>query len=733
MKTIIYISTLIILFSNSAFAIKNFDGEIEEFGSNQALVGASVRIKNTQYGAYSNSKGNFVIKNLPDSFINGTLIISMVGYETIIRNVDFDKDNGKSYNLKIQPLQIGEVVVSANKKVQALQDVPISMSVIDKRVLIDRGNYRLDDALEYVPGIEVNKDDVSIRGSAGFSFGVGSRVSLLIDGFPLMSGDNGDIKFDALPIFNIERIEVVKGASSALWGTGALGGLINLIMEEPKEVAEFKYRAFSGVYTQPRYEQWQFTEGLNFNSGLNLSFSKKINKLSVLTSGSFYTDQGYRDYDDNQRWNLFSKLAYEFSSDTKLKVLLNGAAENRSDWIYWNSLDSATLPPTSTYKDIRISSYKYSAFSELSHSFNQNNFALFKLGINYNAFNNSFETDNPEFRQSEAASFIADLQGVSNIDIFNNEVNLTYGLSQTYSDVKSKTYGNRYQHIVSAYTQVEYSWSDLLIMTFGGRLDKEITDNIESDLEISPKLGFNIPISEGLNLRTSAGRGFRVASVAERYSAIMLQGFEVLPNLDLKPEKSWSFEAGGTWQTNLWDTPLELDFAAFHNELENLIEPTFMGSGSASIQFQNVVSARIQGIEIGIRAFLFKTLGVETSLTLMNPRDLSNDKLLNYRSEKLWYSRVLLPLKYFEFQFDYRYKSKFENIDLQLGLIVKDPNARVDMHVLDARVIFDMYKIADLPFRMSLNANNMLDYYYTEMVGNLARTRYLSLQIEGNF
>jgi len=715
-----------------AFAKKDFSGKVYESGSEQALIGASVRIENTQYGSHVNKQGVFTIKNLPENFKTGTLIISMIGYESIKQKVDFDADNNKVYNLKIQPLQTGEIVVSANKRVQALQDVPISVSVIDKRVLIDRGINRLDDALEYVAGIEVNQDDVSIRGSAGFSFGVGSRVTLLIDGFPMMAGDNGDIKFDALPIINIDRIEVVKGAGSALWGTGAIGGIINLSIEEPKETAEFKYRLFSGIYTQPRYEQWRFTDGLNMNNGMNLSYSQKFNKFSLVTSGSIYSDQSYRDYCESDRWNLFSKLGYEFSSDTKIKLILNAALEDRDDWVYWHSLDSATHPPAAANRDVRISSYKYSTFGELSHSFNQNHFALAKLGVNITSYQNSFGDNHPEFRQSDAISYFADFQGVSNFGIKGRGINLIYGLTQTYTDVKSVNYGDRYQHIVSGYSQLEYTLPDVFTMTLGGRFDQELTDSIESNLEFSPKIGFNFPVAEGLNFRASAGKGFRVASVAERYSAILLQGFEVIPNLALKPEKSLSFEAGGTWQTLFGKTPFELDFAIFNNELKNLIEPTFITTGTANIQFQNIVSARIQGIETGVRTFLFNTVGLETSLTLMNPRDLSNDKVLNYRSEVLWYSRIILPLKYLELQMEYRYKSRVENVDVQLGFIVEDTDARVPMHVFDARLIFDMKKLAELPFRVTLNANNLLDYYYTEMVGNLARTRFLSLQFDGD-
>lgn len=491
-----YIVLLFIFSFSSLSAKRDFSGKIEDLEAKSPLVGASVRIENTQYGAYANSKGVFIIKNLPANLSKGNIILSMIGYESQKISVDFVSDNNKTFFLKIQPLQTSEVVVSANKKVQAIQDVPISVSVIDKRVLLDRGNNRLDEALQYVPGIEVNQDDVSIRGSAGFSFGVGSRVSLLIDGFPMMAGDNGDIKFDALPMFNIDRIEVVKGAGSALWGTGALGGIINLLIEDPKETANIKYRAYSGIYTHPRYEQWKFTDSYNMNSGVNLSYSQKFNKFSLLTSGSLYKDQGYRDYDDNFRWNLFSKMGYEFSSDTKLKVLFNGALEDRADWVYWNSLDSATRPPTSVNRDIRIDSYKYSGFGELSHSFNENNFALAKFGVNYTSYNNTFAEDNPEYRQSDATAYFAELQGVSNFGIKGRGINLTYGLSQNYTDVKSITYGDRYQHIVSVYSQAEYSVPNLLTLTLGGRLDKEITEDIESDLEFSPKVGINVPIMQ---------------------------------------------------------------------------------------------------------------------------------------------------------------------------------------------------------------------------------------------
>ena len=175
------------------------------------------------------------------------------------------------------------------------------------------------------------------------------------------------------------------------------------------------------------------------------------------------------------------------------------------------------------------------------------------------------------------------------------------------------------------------------------------------------------------------------------------------------------------------------DFAIFRNDLTDLIEPTFVSSATSQIQFQNVKEARIQGIEFSAKTFLFGLIGLESSVTLMDPVDLTLNQTLNYRSELLWYNRLFLPIEPFELQFDYRFKTKAQNVDRQLGLLIKDIDARVDMHVLDVRFIYNLDKIVKSDLRLILSARNVLDYYYTEMVGNLAPTRMIMLQLEAKF
>ncbi len=114
----------------------------------------------------------------------------------------------------------------------------------------------------------------------------------------------------------------------------------------------------------------------------------------------------------------------------------------------------------------------------------------------------------------------------------------------------------------------------------------------------------------------------------------------------------------------------------------------------------------------------------------MDPRDLTLDETLKYRSKFLWYNRIYIPIGDFELQADYRYISRVENVDQRLLIYIPDADARVAAHVLDARVIWNFKGIAELPIRFTINAKNLLDYYYTEMVGNLAPTRHINLQID---
>lgn len=717
---------LLLLIPFTLFA-ENFQGKVIDAETQEAIIGASVKVENTAWGDYTDKDGRFEIKNIKSG--NYKILVSYIGYETKFITVEIPIDKDLLLTLSSKSLKTNEIVVSANKRVQAVQEVPISMSLISSEAILQRNITQLDDILGYVPGVEVNQDNVSIRGSSGFAFGIGSRVALLVDGFPLLAGDNGDMKFDALPIYNTERIEVVKGAGSALYGTSALGGVVNLITKDATEDADFRVRAYSGIYTKSRYEPWEYSNSLNSSYGLDLAYNQKFNKLGISASGGIEDDQSYRAYDDSFRWSAFAKADYNFSDASNIELNFHGTQFDQTDWVYWNSLDSATIPPTNTDRSIRLQSDKFSIFGDYEHILSQNTFFNFKSGIFYTTYYNNFPENDAEYRQSGAISVNTELQMNSN---FGKNLMMTYGLNMMNNNVSSKTYGNHNQQIWAAYLQGEYSGISDLILTLGSRIDLEKTGDLENDPVISPKFGASYKLSHNFNLRASAGAGFRAPSVAERFSSVSFQGFEVIPNYDLKAEKSWSFELGFSWESKIAKMPIYVDFALFNNEMIDLIEPQFIADQGAVIRFDNVTRARVTGAELGLKTLLFGFLGLESSLTAMEPRDLDLDETLKYRSKFLWYNTFFVALGAFQISGDYRYKDKFENVDIRLGLQVADYDARVPMHVFDLRLSYDLKQAFDIPLKVSLIGSNILDYYYTEMVGNLAPTRKITFQIESN-
>lgn len=746
-----YILIYFIISSNILFAESGaiISGIVMSAKDREPIPGATVILEGTSYGAKTNLNGHYKIKNVPAG--NYSVLASSVGYKTGAKDIVIENHPRYSVNFRLDEniFKTGEVIVSANKRIQQVQEVPISVSLIDSRSLSQRNVTKLDDALLYVPGVQISGGHVSIRGSSGFAFGVGSRVAFLLDGFPLLSGDNGDMKYDAMPIFNVERVEIVKGAGSALYGTSALGGVINVITKTPSEKPEFKIKAFSGIYTKPRFDEWEYSDDLNFSSGFDAGYSHKIGGLGLIMSGAYYRDESYREYSDNHRFNYFTKMTFDFNEKTNISLTGNFASEEKADWVYWHSLYKATFPSVGANRDIRITSKKASLTGELKHIIDLDNFIILRTGLFKTNFENTYEISHQDYRASDASSYNTELQFSSRLF---QKLLLTYGTNFIYNDVEAIIYGDvNSQSIISAYSQAEIS--DLFNMTInaGARLDYEKMTEVEENLEFSPKIGLSYKAPYNIVCRASLGKGFRAPMVAERHAAIQYDGIDVEPNLDLDPERSWSYEIGFNQKgiEPFFGSMFEFDFSIFQNDLYDLIEPTIMKVDNKQfIQFRNITRARIRGMDISIRAMLFGAIGLETGLTAMEPLEqvektnatgdvISKDfsRTLKYRSKFLWYTSLFVPIGNFEFQADYRYLSRVENIDETLSVLgISDYDSRVPVHVVDARLIYHLKKEnKSIPLDITLNAKNLFDYYYVHSPANLAPTRFISLQVEASF
>ncbi|ROL61620.1 TonB-dependent receptor [Bacteroidetes/Chlorobi group bacterium ChocPot_Mid] len=705
-------------------------GKIIAEDTNEPLRSATIKLEKTKFGTFSDATGNFLIKNIPAG--NYTIICKMVGFETQKIKVSLTLDSTIFLEIKMpsRTLKTNEVIVSANKRVQQVQEVPVSVSVIDLNSLINKNITDIDKALEYIPGIKMNGDHVSIRGSSGFAFGVGSKVAYLLDGFPLLSGDQGDLKFDIIPTFNIERIEVVKGAGSALYGTSALGGVINIITEEPKDNSSIKAKIFTGIYTKPKYKEWKYSDEYSSNSGIDFSYSQKFNDFGFLLSGRYLTDDSYRQFDTRTNINLFSKLKYYINNKSRFTLSTSYASNEKDDWVYWRNLDSATIPPAGTDMTIKIYSDKFILTGLYEYIFDNNDFLLFRTGLYKTFFENTLNHSNPDFRTSTAVSNNNEIQINNNLS---NEFFLTSGLNFVYNTVEANIYSNNHQITAALYSQMEYKIIKSANLTLGFRTDYEKTTNSKDNIEFSPKIGFLFHSPFEVTFRASVGKGFRTATIAEKYAKINYGPFKVKENPDISPETSLSSEIGANSEFKFLDHLFAIDLSLFQNDMNNMIEAKFVEDEGLFIQFSNVSKARVRGIELDLKSLLFGILGIQSSVTLIDPQDLTpnaTNKTLKYRSKILWYSGIKIPTGAVEFEFDYRFLSRADAVDDILEHFIPDANQRVNAHIIDARIIFSLEDLLKYKINLVLNANNLLDYYYTIYPGNLAPTRNITLQID---
>jgi len=715
----ILISNYIIL-NASTYSIS---GKIINKENNKPLSGVTVRIDKTSLGAYTNKYGEFTIDYVPNG--DHILLISMLSFDKNIKHIKVKKNITRLViGLVPKTITTNDIVVSANQRIQSVQDVPITIAVITSSDLKNKSINSLEKALEYVPGIQINRDNVSLRGSSGFTWGAGSRVALLLDGFPILSGDNGDMKFDALPLYSTERIEIIKGAGSALYGTSAIGGVINLITEDPKPELQIKSKIYSGYYTKPKYKDWEYSKKLHFDTGTELSISKLFDDVGVLFSFSALDEESYREYDTKKLYNGFSKINYRFNNKNKIDIVGSFSLSEADDWGWWNSLSKPFLPPDDV-ENVQVFADKYLLGTNYQFIFDENNFGSFRSSVYYTQFENNARPSS--FRASDAININNELQLNSKI---NDYIFLTYGLNFLNNNIVSTMFRNNSQQIYSGYAQGEFALSDYINTNIGFRLDKEMaSDSLESPLQFSPKFGISY-FKDDFKLFSSIGRGFRAPMAAERFPSINYNGIKLISNTALIPETSWSIELGTNYEIQIDKNLFFIEFSLFQNHLNNLINPEFVGS---NLQFVNVSQARIQGVELTLRTFLFGMIGLEGSLSAIDPIDLEpKDKVnyLKYRSKFLMNGKVFIPMKYIELVMDYKYVSRMMEIDDELGSSVSDADARVPSHIVDLRVIYDMEKHLKMPLKLILNGFNVFDYYRIEMVGNMGPTKNIRFQME---
>ncbi len=600
-------------------------GTVIDRQTGEPLLAANISADRSE-GTTTNEKGMFLFNLSPGFHI---IEFYYVGYEMEKREITITAGEEVRMGIRMSIISrmLEEVVVSAGKYEQKLSDVTVSLEVIKPHQLSNQNITSLDMILEKTPGISILDGQPSIRGGSGFSYGVGSRVLMLVDDLPMISGDAGDIKWNYMPIENLNQIEVIKGASSVLYGSSALNGAINLRTRFPGNEPKTELIIYGGAFMNPKRRELIWWDRQPVNGGASLSHLRKIGNLDLSFGGNYHKDEGYRegDYENRIRGNL--ALRYRFKKVRGLTAGISTSAMyiDQSDFLLWLNADSGAYrqnPETLT----PLVGHRYNIDPYIEYFTPGGNRHSLKTRL-YSVGNANFDSDFSSYTKLWYGEY-------RYLKKFGTRTNWTNGAAFSRNTVLANLYENHRGSNSSIYSQLDAHLFNRLKISSGVRWE---LNTLNGDLFYSlpvVRAGLNYQVGKATFLRTSFGQGYRFPSVAEKFADADVGGLKIFPNPGLESERGWSAEIGikqglafGSWQGFA-------DLAFFWTEYNNMIEyifgaypadssaiPTIDDVGFKAL---NIGTARISGGELSLNGT--GKLGplnllISGGYTFMNPVD----------------------------------------------------------------------------------------------------------------
>jgi len=726
-------------------------GRITDSETGEPLTGATV-VLNDSTGISSDTDGKYELKVLPGTY---NISFQFVGYQSFNKEITaFAKDTTwLDVALEVKIKVLDEIVVTAGKFDQKLSDVTVSMEVL-KPVMIQQNNHiTLETMINQVPGIDVLDGQASIRGGSGYSYGAGSRVLVLVDDLPIISADVGDVKWDYLPVENIAQVEILKGASSVLYGSSALNGVINLRTAFPKPDPETGITAFGGIYMDPKRDELVWWDKQPVFYGMNFQHMRKIRNLDLVVGGNLLHNPGYREneWDTWGRGNLKLNVTGKRNKGLNYGINSSYMYQDKSDFLLWVHADTAYRQNPEAVTEltgIRLNIDPYITFLQKEN-------IQHMLKTRFFAVDNRFPNDAD--KNNKSCFYYGEYRYLQK---FKNEIHWSFGSSASYSNVISNLYGNHSGTNLALYTQLDARFFERLKWSAGIRWESSRLDN--EQIHSSPvfRTGINFQAADYTYLRGSIGQGYRFPSIAEKFTATSISSLKIFPNPDLEPEKGWSAEIGikqgiklGSWQgyanlSGFWteyNDMIEFTFGVYNPDS---IEPTLEHIGFKSL---NVGNARINGFEINLT--MQGEIGpvavdLTTGYTFMNPIDrnvrkstlIENEKYLKYRYKHSFKGDVQWTWRNFSTGFNVRFYSFMLNVDqvfvdpLFGALILpgyadyREENKKGEW-VVDYRISYDIIE----QFKLSLIIKNLLNEEYIGRPGDIGPPRNITLQFAATF
>lgn len=731
----------------------------------EALLGASVIYKkDVTVGANTDDKGNYLLEVPAGKAI---LICRYTGMITDTFTVNVIENQTVTQDIVLFSFvqEIEGVEVKVGKFDKPFEDQTVSMEIIKPALIENKNTRSIETALDQTPGLNILDGEPQIRGGSGFTFGVGSKVAVIVDDMPMLSGDAGRPEWGFIPVENIHQVEVIKGAASVLSGSSALSGSVHIRTAYPKVKPLTKVNAYTGFYSVPSTENAQWWDQYPGIHGVNFLHTRMIKNLDLVLGGNINFDHGYigppiqdsivaatlpdtvSNFTEKDLQSYRARINFNLRyRSKKIKGLNYGL--NGNFMFAHSTMPLAWLNDTSgLYR-----AYPGAIFIQDQFIFNLDPYVNFFTATDgkHSFRSRILHADNEMSanQSNRATTYYGDYMFQKSYPQLKG-LDFIGGLTSTFTNSFANIYvgsgsPNNQMLNISAYSQLESKLNKTLNLSIGGRLEYFALNDTITALKPIFRAGTSIKIYQETYLRASYGQGYRFPTITERFIKTGVGNFGVFPNPDLKPESSWNAEIGVKQGLKFGKIYGFLDLAGFWQEYQNTIEYMFgvwhpitsletMGS-SAGFKFLNTGESRVMGLDLSFTGMA--KLSKKAEMTFMAgynyivPKTLTPDyvyatdslnRVFSYNTTSMDGSKQIL-----KYRFLHNVKADMEimiNKKIGIGLSAKYFSKIVNMDAIIKdfeELTVDIDVLQDLRY---------MDYFNSHRFGNWIFDARLSYQL----
>lgn len=603
----------------------NVGGHVIDSETGEHVPGCFVRILESDLATMTDGSGHYVFRDLvPGDY---ELMVSMTGYEARRKSVAVSAGQSVELNFEISPdaFLLDQVVVTSSKTETRRRESPSLVNVLSGKIFNTVGACSLADGLDFQPGVRVENDcqncgftQVRINGLDGH------YSQILMNSRPVFSALAGVYGLEHIPANMIDRVEVMRGGGSALFGSSAVGGTINIITKDPISNSAQVSHTLTSIGP---------SGALDNNTTMNASVVTDNNKAGIFV----YGQSRYRDgYDDNG--DGFTEIAQLKSQTIGARTFLRTSADTRLSLEYHNTHeyrrggDQLDVPAHMAMIAEQVDHHIHAGEATFDWWLRDRRDKLSVFAATQSTRRQSYygsEMDPDAYGRTSDIVVTAGSQWSHPFDrLLFMPSELVAGVEYSYNRLHDVTvgYGHDITQIVnigSAYLQNEWRnrrWGFLV----GARVDKH---SLISNAIVSPRVNVRFNPSDNLNFRASYSTGFRSPQAYDEDFHVAIVGGERVVTVlapGLKQESSHSVSLSGDLYHNFGGIRTNLLLEGFFTDLRDVFALRRLegldANGNAVLERYNGSGATVMGLNIEAKAFFSSHFDVQGGVTLQRSR-----------------------------------------------------------------------------------------------------------------